>query len=62
MSMYTDPSHLRVSDKGRVEGNVVFSMLDAFDPDRAEVNMLKARYQEGGLGDMFLKRRLDGIL
>ena len=61
-SMYTDPDHLRVSDPGKVEGNVVFAMLDAFDPDLAEVEDLKAHYRAGGLGDVALKRRLDGIL
>lgn len=62
MAMYTDPGHLKVSDPGKVEGNVVFAMLDAFDPDRGEVAELKARYIAGGLGDMVLKRRLDGVL
>ncbi|WP_411839902.1 tryptophan--tRNA ligase [Paracoccus sp. ME4] len=62
MAMYTDPDHLRVSDPGRVEGNVVFAMLDAFDPDTAEVEALKQHYRAGGLGDMALKRRLEPIL
>lgn len=61
-AMFTDPGHLRVSDPGRVEGNVVFTYLDAFDPDRAEVEALKARYRVGGLGDTVIKRRLEGIL
>lgn len=61
-SMYTDPLHLKVSDPGHVEGNVVFAYLDAFDPDKGEVAALKARYKQGGLGDMVLKRRLVGIL
>lgn len=61
-SMYTDPGHLRVSDPGRVEGNVVFSYLDAFDPDRAEVEELKGRYRAGGLGDGAIKRRLEDLL
>jgi len=61
-SMFTDPQHLRVSDPGQVEGNVVFSYLDAFDPDPAEVARLKEHYGRGGLGDSVLKRRLDGIL
>ncbi len=56
--MYTDPGHLRVSDPGRVEGNVVFSFLDAFDADATELDALKAHYRRGGLGDMALKRRL----
>lgn len=60
--MYTDPNHLRVSDPGQVEGNVVFTYLDAFDPDTAAVAELKAHYRKGGLGDMPLKRRLTSIL
>lgn len=60
--MYTDPDHLRVSDPGRVEGNVVFAHLDAFDPDREELEELKAHYRRGGLGDMALKRRLMSVL
>lgn len=62
MSMFTDPGHLKVSDPGKVEGNVVFAMLDAFDPEREEVAELKAQYAAGGLGDMILKRRLNDIL
>jgi tryptophanyl-tRNA synthetase len=60
--MYTDPDHLRASDPGRVEGNVVFAYLDAFADDRSEVEALKARYRAGGLGDMAVKRRLGDIL
>ncbi|MGA1807920.1 tryptophan--tRNA ligase [Sphingobium sp. WW5] len=60
--MYTDPDHLRAADPGRVEGNVVFTYLDAFDPDLDAVADLKAQYRRGGLGDMVLKRRLTGIL
>jgi tryptophanyl-tRNA synthetase len=60
--MYTDPDHLRASDPGRVEGNVVFTYLDAFDPDREAVAELKAHYRKGGLGDIVLKRRLTTIL
>ncbi|HET9776514.1 MAG TPA: tryptophan--tRNA ligase [Gemmatimonadaceae bacterium] len=61
-AMYTDPQHARTSDPGRVEGNVVFAYLDAFDPDVAEVNELKQRYRNGGLGDVPLKRRLESVL
>ncbi|MCW2406070.1 tryptophanyl-tRNA synthetase [Sphingobium sp. B1D7B] len=61
-SMYTDPRHLRASDPGQIEGNVVFTYLDAFDPDAEMVADLKAQYQRGGLGDMTLKRRLTEIL
>jgi tryptophanyl-tRNA synthetase len=60
--MYTDPGHLRVSDPGMVEGNVVFTYLDAFDPDHHEVAALKARYEKGGLGDSVLKKRVSGVL
>jgi len=58
-SMYTDSNHLRVSDPGQIEGNVVFTYLDAFDDDANELAELKARYQRGGLGDMAIKRRLE---
>ncbi|KVG34810.1 tryptophan--tRNA ligase [Burkholderia ubonensis] len=58
-SMYTDPNHLRVSDPGKVEGNVVFAFLDAFEPDTQKVDELKARYRQGGLGDSVVKRVLN---
>ena len=61
-AMYTDPGHVRASDPGRVEGNVVFAYLDAFDPDASTVAELKERYRGGGLGDVALKRRLEGVL
>jgi len=61
-AMYTDPAHVRASDPGRMEGNVVFAYLDAFDPDAAAVAELKARYRRGGLGDAALKRRLEDVL
>jgi len=60
--MFTDPQHVRASDPGRVEGNVVFTYLDAFDEDQAAVAELKDRYQRGGLGDSVVKRRLNDIL
>lgn len=60
--MFTDPGHLRPEDPGRVEGNVVFTWLDAFDEDAVTVEELKARYRRGGLGDAAVKRRLDDIL
>ena len=60
--MYTDPDHLHASDSGRVEGNVVFTYLDAFDPDTQAVADLKVQYQRGGLGDATLKRRLTNVL
>ena len=62
MSMYTDPDHLRVSDPGKVEGNTVFMYLDVFDPDKKEVAKLKEHYQQGGLGDVVIKKRLIEIL
>lgn len=60
--MYTDPDHLRVSDPGKVEGNVVFTYLDVFDPRTEEVEELKAHYRRGGLGDMTIKKRLVDVL
>lgn len=60
--MYTDPNHLRVTDPGQVDGNVVFAFLDAFDPNGGEIEELKARYRHGGLGDSVVKRRLEAIL
>lgn len=59
---YTDPNHLKVSDPGTIEGNVVFEYLDAFDPNREEVAALKTHYQQGGLGDMTVKKRLITIM
>ncbi|RKP46221.1 tryptophan--tRNA ligase [Pararobbsia silviterrae] len=60
--MYTDPNHLRASDPGTVEGNVVFTYLDVFDPRKEEVEALKDHYRRGGLGDMVVKRRLEEVL
>ncbi len=62
MSMFTDPNHLRVEDPGTVEGNPVFTYLDAFDPDQAELAEWKAHYRRGGLGDVKVKRRLEAIM
>ncbi|MDC4525511.1 tryptophan--tRNA ligase [Acinetobacter baumannii] len=61
-AMYTDPNHLRVEDPGQVEGNIVFTYLDAFDPNKEEVEELKAHYRRGGLGDGTVKKRLEGVL
>lgn len=61
-AMFTDPLHVRASDPGHVEGNVVFAYLDAFDPDRDGLEALKEHYRRGGLGDVALKRRLEGVL
>ncbi len=60
--MYTDERHLRASDPGTVEGNVVFAFLDAFHPDQGYVESLKAHYRRGGLGDAALKAILDECL
>lgn len=60
--MYTDPNHLKVSDPGTVEGNVVFTFLDLLDPAKDEVEGLKDHYRRGGLGDGVLKQRLLPIL
>ncbi|KZN44949.1 tryptophan--tRNA ligase [Pseudoalteromonas luteoviolacea] len=54
-AMYTDPNHIRVEDPGQVEGNVVFTYLDAFHEDKDYVSTLKANYRRGGLGDSKLK-------
>lgn len=62
MSMYTDPNHIHVDDPGQVEGNMVFTYLDVFDPDKKKVAELKAQYQHGGLGDVKIKRYLNEVL
>lgn len=62
MSMYTDPSHIRVQDPGRVEGNMVFTYLDVFASDKEKVASLKEHYQRGGLGDVTVKRYLIEVL
>ncbi len=61
-SMFTDPDHLKVSDPGKVEGNVVFAYLDAFHENKEEVAELKAHYQRGGLGDVTIKKLLNETL
>ena len=71
MSMYTDPNHIKVSDPGSVEGNAVFTYLDAFSrpehferylPDYKNLDELKAHYQRGGLGDVKVKRFLNTVM
>jgi tryptophanyl-tRNA synthetase len=71
MSMYTDPNHIRVSDPGEVEGNTVFTYLDAFCkaedfekylPDYKNLDEFKDHYKRGGLGDVKVKRFLNSIL
>lgn len=61
-SMYTDPEHVQVSDLGHVEGNMVFTYLDVFDSDKAQVETLKDQYRAGGLGDMKIKKYLFEVL
>jgi len=70
-SMYTDPGHIRVTDPGKVEGNIVFAYLDAFCtdddfkkflPEYNNLDELKAHYERGGLGDMKIKGFLFNIL
>ncbi|MEI7240355.1 tryptophan--tRNA ligase, partial [Pectobacterium brasiliense] len=58
-AMYTDPNHLKISEPGQIEGNVVFTYLDAFHPDKGKVAMMKAHYQQGGLGDRTCKNELE---
>ena len=71
MSMYTDPDHIRVQDPGKLEGNTVFTYLDAFCqpehfaeflPDYQNLDELKAHYQRGGLGDVKVKKFLNSVM
>jgi len=71
MSMYTDPDHVRVEDPGKIEGNTVFTYLDAFSTeehfakflsDYANLDELKAHYKRGGLGDVKVKKFLNNVL
>lgn len=62
MSMYTDPNHIRVEDPGKVEGNTVFTYLDAFGTDKEKIEEMKAHYMRGGLGDVKVKRYLNEVL
>ena len=62
MSMYTDPARVRADIPGNVEGNPVFTYHDAFNPDVAEVDDLKARYRLGKVGDVEVKRKLVAAL
>jgi tryptophanyl-tRNA synthetase len=57
-SMYTDPNRVRADVPGNVEGNPVFTYHDLFNPDKEEVEDLKARYREGGVGDVEVKEKL----
>ena len=71
MSMFTDPNHLRVEDPGCIEGNTVFTYLDAFStpehfaeflPEYQNLDELKAHYQRGGLGDVKVKKFLNNVM
>jgi len=62
MSMYTDPKRVRADVPGTVEGNPVFTYHDAFNPDTAEVDDLKARYRTGRVGDVEVKKKLAAAL
>jgi len=71
MSMYTDPNHIRVEDPGQVEGNSVFTYLDAFSkdedfakyfPDYKNLAEMKEHYERGGLGDMKCKKFLNNVM
>ena len=71
MSMFTDPDHIRIEDPGKLEGNTVFTYLDAFSneghfaeylPDYANLDELKEHYQRGGLGDVKVKKFLNNVL
>ncbi len=71
MSMYTDPEHIRIEDPGKIEGNCVFTYLDAFSsqedfaeflPDYNNLDELKEHYQRGGLGDVKVKKFLNNVL
>ena len=71
MSMYTDPTHIQISDPGHVEGNTVFTYLDAFSkpehfeeylPEYANLQELKDHYTRGGLGDVKIKKFLNNIM
>jgi tryptophanyl-tRNA synthetase len=61
-SMYTDPNHLKIEDPGQVEGNIVFTYLDAFHGDAQYVSELKNHYRRGGLGDGQTKKVLEECL
>jgi tryptophanyl-tRNA synthetase len=62
MGMYTDPTRLRATDPGHVEGNPVFMYHDAFNPNRNEVNELKERYVKGAVGDVEVKKKLTAAI
>ena len=71
MKMYTDPNHINISDPGKVEGNMVFTYLDAFArdedfleyaPEYKNLDEMKEHYRRGGLGDVKIKKFLINVL
>ena len=71
MSMYTDPDHIKITDPGKIEGNTVFTYLDAFSkpehfaeflPEYNNLEELKDHYKRGGLGDVKVKKFLNNVL
>ncbi len=71
MNMYTDPTHIQVSDPGHIEGNCVFTYLDAFSkpehfaeylPEYQNLDELKEHYKRGGLGDVKIKKFLNNVI
>ena len=71
MSMFTDPDHIKISDPGKIEGNTVFTYLDAFStkehfeeflPEYSCLEELKEHYQRGGLGDVKVKKFLNNVI
>lgn len=71
MSMYTDPNHIKIDDPGQIEGNTVFTYLDAFSkpehfedflPEYKSLDELKEHYQRGGLGDVKVKKFLNNVI
>jgi tryptophanyl-tRNA synthetase len=71
MSMYTDPTHIQISDPGHIEGNCVFTYLDAFStpehfaeylPEYNNLDELKEHYKRGGLGDVKIKKFLNCVI
>ena len=62
MGMYTDPTRIRPTDPGHIEGNPVFAYLDAFDTDTRKVSEYRERYQKGTVGDVEVKEYLAKVL
>lgn len=62
MSMYTDPNHIRVEDKGDTKNNPVFIYLDVFGKDKEKIEQMKEHYERGGLGDVVCKKYLNEVM